>query len=293
MLDRFADGSGSFFDTAHDAEMLVRLAPALSDVAQHANTSAKSGWGSKFFNWIDEAQPWRTKLARTIELNYRRARAFDEVHTAPPLRPTNAFSAADEFMYVIGITAATPAVHAQLAPAVSIAHCLDTTARGAARTGHELRPERGIVPAPAVESPVIASLPGREDEFKKSIDTALEYARVLGNKRLHVMAGLMQPGRTREEHRATYVKNLIWAAQQITGRDLILVIERINTRDIPGYFTNTTGQEVGNAADIKAALVRQVVIEAMPRADALGVDDRGRQSSQWRGQHARIHARCA
>jgi hydroxypyruvate isomerase len=39
----------------------------------------------------------------------------------------------------------------------------------------------------------IASIPGREDEFKRSLATALEYARVLGNKRLHVMAGLIAP----------------------------------------------------------------------------------------------------
>jgi hypothetical protein len=32
------------------------------------------------------------------------ARAFDEVHTAPPWRPTKAFRAAEEFMYVTGTT---------------------------------------------------------------------------------------------------------------------------------------------------------------------------------------------
>ena len=52
------------------------------------------------------------------------------------------------------------------------------------------------------------------------------------------MAGLMHPGRTREEQRATYIKNLAWAAQQIGARDLMLVIEPINTRDIPGFFLN-------------------------------------------------------
>ena len=84
----------------------------------------------------------------------------------------------------------------------------------------------------------LASLPGREDEFRRSFEKAMSYVDVLGNRRLHVMAGLMQPGRTREEHRATYVKNLAWAAQQIVGRDLVLVIEPINTRDIPGFFLN-------------------------------------------------------
>lgn len=84
----------------------------------------------------------------------------------------------------------------------------------------------------------LASLPGREDEFKGSFAKALSYVDVLGNRRLHVMAGLMQPSRTREEHRATYVKNLAWAAEQIGARDLVLVIEPINTRDIPGFFLN-------------------------------------------------------
>ena len=84
----------------------------------------------------------------------------------------------------------------------------------------------------------MGSLPGREEEFRGAFEKALTYVDVLGNKRLHVMAGLMQPGRTREEHRTTYVKNLAWAAQQIGARDLILVIEPINTRDIPGFFLN-------------------------------------------------------
>jgi len=84
----------------------------------------------------------------------------------------------------------------------------------------------------------MGSLPGREDDFKRAFEKALSYVDVLGNRCLHVMAGLMQPGRTREEHRATYVKNLAWAAQQVAGRDLTLVIEPINPRDIPGFFLN-------------------------------------------------------
>ncbi|MEO8135998.1 MAG: 2-oxo-tetronate isomerase [Betaproteobacteria bacterium] len=84
----------------------------------------------------------------------------------------------------------------------------------------------------------LGSLPGREDEFRRSFEKALAYADVLGNNRLHVMAGLLQPGKSREDHRATYVRNLGWAAAQLGGRDLKLVIEPINTRDIPGFFLN-------------------------------------------------------
>ena len=98
----------------------------------------------------------------------------------------------------------------------------------------------------------LGSLPGREDEFKRSFDRAISYADVLGNKRLHVMAGLMQPGKSREEHRATYVNNLAWAAQQLGARDLLLVIEPINTRDIPGFFLNRQDEAHAICKDVAA-----------------------------------------
>lgn len=54
----------------------------------------------------------------------------------------------------------------------------------------------------------IASLPGREDEFRRGIDTALDYARVLGNRKLHVMAGLIGADQPRAKHREVYLSNL-------------------------------------------------------------------------------------
>jgi hydroxypyruvate isomerase len=84
----------------------------------------------------------------------------------------------------------------------------------------------------------IASIPGREEEFRASIALALEYARELGNKRLHVMAGLIGPQDERARHRETYVKNIAWAAAEAVNFGLTIVIEPINTRDIPGFFLN-------------------------------------------------------
>ena len=84
----------------------------------------------------------------------------------------------------------------------------------------------------------MASIPGREDEFKRSIETALAYARVLGNRRLHVMAGLIAPGQDRARHRDAYVRNLAFAAQAAAAAGITVVIEPINTRDIPGFFLN-------------------------------------------------------
>ncbi|HXZ06506.1 MAG TPA: 2-oxo-tetronate isomerase [Paraburkholderia sp.] len=84
----------------------------------------------------------------------------------------------------------------------------------------------------------MASLPGRTDEFRRSIEHALAYARVLGNRKLHVMAGLIAPDQSRERHREIYLENLAWAAQAVAADGIAIVIEPINTRDIPGYFLN-------------------------------------------------------
>jgi 2-dehydrotetronate isomerase len=98
----------------------------------------------------------------------------------------------------------------------------------------------------------IASRPGRGDEFRRSIDTALDYARVIGNRRLHVMAGLMSPGEDRARHRATYVENLAHAAKAAASLGITVVIEPINTRDIPGFFLNRQDEAHAICKDVGA-----------------------------------------
>ncbi|HYD78805.1 MAG TPA: 2-oxo-tetronate isomerase [Paucimonas sp.] len=82
----------------------------------------------------------------------------------------------------------------------------------------------------------IAALPGREMEFRRGIERALGYAGVLGNKRLHVMAGIVDAARDREHCRETYLRNLEYAAEQAASHGITITIEPINTRDMPGYF---------------------------------------------------------
>jgi hydroxypyruvate isomerase len=88
----------------------------------------------------------------------------------------------------------------------------------------------------------LAALPGREREFRDGIAKAIEYARATGCRTLHAMAGLAPDGHERSEMLAVYVDNLRHAADRLAAADLTLVIEPINTRDIPGYFLNTTGE---------------------------------------------------
>jgi hydroxypyruvate isomerase len=82
----------------------------------------------------------------------------------------------------------------------------------------------------------IAALPGREAEFAASVETALTYARATGCTRLHAMAGIAPHDADLEAMRATYVANLRLAARQFAPHGITLLIEPINTRDMPGYF---------------------------------------------------------
>ena len=84
----------------------------------------------------------------------------------------------------------------------------------------------------------LASLPGRKAEFRAGIDTALAYARTLDCPRVHVMAGVQPAGVERAAMRSTFLANLAWAAELAAPAGVALLIEPINTRDMPGYFLN-------------------------------------------------------
>ncbi|MCJ0765707.1 2-oxo-tetronate isomerase [Variovorax terrae] len=83
-----------------------------------------------------------------------------------------------------------------------------------------------------------ACQPGREAEFRAGVALALDYAQALGCPRIHAMAGLIPPGLTREAVQATYVDNLRWAAVEAAKQGVDVLIEPINTRDIPRFFLN-------------------------------------------------------
>lgn len=84
----------------------------------------------------------------------------------------------------------------------------------------------------------LAALPGRQDEFKAGIEQALSYATALSCSNVHVMAGLVPDGVSRPAMLGCYQENLDWAAREARSAGVTLLIEPINTRDIPGYFLN-------------------------------------------------------
>ena len=84
----------------------------------------------------------------------------------------------------------------------------------------------------------LACLPWREAEFRSAIGKAIDYARVLECPRVHVMAGLVPDGADRSVLRRTYIDNLRFAASEAAKAGVDILIEPINTRDIPGFFLN-------------------------------------------------------
>lgn len=86
-----------------------------------------------------------------------------------------------------------------------------------------------------------SSLPGREDEFDRGFDQALAYAERLNCRTIHVMAGIVPAGE-REKAFERYVASLSRVAPRAASAGITIVLEPINTRDMPGYLINRSGE---------------------------------------------------
>jgi len=88
----------------------------------------------------------------------------------------------------------------------------------------------------------IACLPDRRKEFAEGVEKAIDYATALGCKRVNCLAGIVPSGVDHELARETLVENLRLAAGLLGSAGIRLLVEAINTRDIPGFFLRTTDQ---------------------------------------------------
>lgn len=88
----------------------------------------------------------------------------------------------------------------------------------------------------------IAVMPDRVEEFRKGVDLGIEYAHALGCKQINCLAGIVSADACRETAHRTFVENLDYAANKLKAAGIRLLIEPINTYDIPGFFLNRTQQ---------------------------------------------------
>ncbi|PZP94478.1 MAG: hydroxypyruvate isomerase [Variovorax paradoxus] len=88
----------------------------------------------------------------------------------------------------------------------------------------------------------IACIPGREREFRTGVGQAIEYARVLGARQLNCLVGKTPAGVDAARVHATLVDNLRYAALQLADAGIKLLVEPVNSYDIPGFHLNRSAQ---------------------------------------------------
>jgi hydroxypyruvate isomerase len=98
----------------------------------------------------------------------------------------------------------------------------------------------------------IACHPDRVAEFRAGVAKAIGYAQALGVARLNCLAGKVPPGVPEHELRRNFVDNLRSAASELKAAGLKLLIEPINTFDIPGFYLNRTAQAVAILDEVGA-----------------------------------------
>jgi len=93
----------------------------------------------------------------------------------------------------------------------------------------------------------LACHPERVEEFRAGVTLAIAYAQVLGNTQVNCLAGIRPEGVDDKTVEQTFVANLKYAAEHLKAAGLRLVMEMINTRDIPGFYLNNTAQALARS----------------------------------------------
>ena len=88
----------------------------------------------------------------------------------------------------------------------------------------------------------VAIFPDRVDEFRRGVHQAIDYAGALGCGLVNCIVGLTPKDADAKALRKTLVDNLAYAAAELAKANIKLLIEPINTRDIPGFYLTRTDQ---------------------------------------------------
>lgn len=92
----------------------------------------------------------------------------------------------------------------------------------------------------------LSAVVGKDEEARRNIDQAIEYASNIGCKNIHVMAGTASG----DGAYGTFVSQLTYAAGKATGYGITILIEPINPKDVPGYFMNSIDMAVSILEEI-------------------------------------------
>ncbi|WP_257169103.1 hydroxypyruvate isomerase [Bradyrhizobium sp. SRS-191] len=98
----------------------------------------------------------------------------------------------------------------------------------------------------------IAILPDRVDDFRDGVRRAIEYAKALDCRQLNCLVGIAPGDADPRELNQVLVRNLRFAATALKAQGIKLLIEPINTLDIPGFFLNRTAQALQLISEVES-----------------------------------------
>jgi hydroxypyruvate isomerase len=98
----------------------------------------------------------------------------------------------------------------------------------------------------------IAILPDRVDDFRDGVRRAIEYAKALDCRQLNCLVGVAPDDADPRELNQVLVRNLRFAATALKAQGIKLLIEPINTLDIPGFFLNRTAQALQLVSEVES-----------------------------------------
>lgn len=97
----------------------------------------------------------------------------------------------------------------------------------------------------------IACHPGREEEFRQGVERALEYCVHLDCPQLNCLAGIPPQDVEQGEAWAVFRSNLRHAADRLRAYGKRLLIEPLNTVDVPGFLLHRSSVALGLIAELQ------------------------------------------
>ena len=98
----------------------------------------------------------------------------------------------------------------------------------------------------------IAVLPERQGEFRDGVARAIDYAHTLGCTMLNCLVGLTPKSEEAGAVRQALVENLRLAARELKAAGIKLLVEPVNTFDIPGFHLDTVEKAVALMDEVGA-----------------------------------------
>jgi hydroxypyruvate isomerase len=109
-----------------------------------------------------------------------------------------------------------------------------------------------LINTAAGDSVGLAAVPGKSVDFLKTVKEAIKYAKAVKCPMIHLMAGKIPEGATKDACRTQLVDNLKIASDLLKDYGMVGTLEPINSKSLPGYFYSTPEEAFSILEEVKA-----------------------------------------